>query len=202
MMAAVGMLGCEGKDAAWGLPGVAFVDHARDGARGPAGERGARGEKGDTGPAGKGADSLDGARLKARYIVGEDGSRERSGDWLDTETEEPCRWAKATDGELRCLPGEPESEYSPASQIRYLDSACAQPILLAYSADVPGYITSFYQSGDPVYIKVGAALMPANVYSLAADGTCVPFNNPGNYHWYTVDIVPPSDFVAGAVSVD
>ena len=87
------------------------------GERGPAGSAGVAGAKGDIGPAGAagkdgqpgaagkdGQGALDGSRLKGRYRVGEDGSREFLG-WHDEQLDADCAWMAASDGKERCIPG-------------------------------------------------------------------------------------------------
>lgn len=45
-----------------------------------------------------------GSRLKARTIVGSDGSRSPAG-WYDSQLEVECTWRLASDGKQRCMPG-------------------------------------------------------------------------------------------------
>jgi len=63
-----------------------------------------------------------GSRLKARYYVGEDGSRQFVG-WYDSQRKEECSFLSAGDGETRCLPAGayPIGVYS--------DANCTTPIV-------------------------------------------------------------------------
>src|SRR5688572_6213959 len=51
------------------------------------------------------AQAESGTRLKARYYVGEDGSRQLIPGWFDTQRNEVCYFGIASDGNLRCTPG-------------------------------------------------------------------------------------------------
>jgi len=91
------------------LPAVAVVVAAlgcgSEGPQGPAGpqgepgEQGAKGDPGEqgsqgpAGPAGSDATAVtqSGTRLKARFLQGEDGTREFRG-WYDSQLERPCTW--------------------------------------------------------------------------------------------------------------
>lgn len=103
-----------------GLPGP-------KGDPGPAGLDGIPGAQGPTGaagPAGKDA-SASGTRLKPRWYVGEDGSRQAfdrySDGMYDSQLKMRCRWNLAPDGATRC---QPVSDLP----VFYADAACASPI--------------------------------------------------------------------------
>lgn len=128
-LAAVAVLGCgsvagrDGRDGADGLPGP----EGPAGSAGPAGEPGPAGPPGAQGPAGAdgapGADaSQDGSRLKAVWLVGEDGSRQFSG-WRDAQLVLPCEFLRASDDEVRCLPHTPFDNQE--GLISYSDPACS-----------------------------------------------------------------------------
>lgn len=81
---------------------------------GPSGEDGAPGAPGVPGPPGAMGEgvTLDGTRLVARYVVGEDGSRMPLHDFLDTERGDVCSF-REDGGELRCLPRvEPATDFT------------------------------------------------------------------------------------------
>ncbi len=173
------------------------------GAEGPQGETGPEGPQGPPGEDGAPGLAASGERLKARYIVGDDGSRQRTGDWLDTITEVPCSFREATDGETRCVPAD-----LTASTARYLDADCTQWALLlpADSPPPPEYVSTFpapKNVSKAIHVQVGSPLpVPAAAYSiLPDDGTCVAVQGDlSMYDFYSVEqVLPPSFFVAGTV---
>ena len=86
------------------------------------------------------ADPTNGTRLKARYYVGADGSREpiAAYGWYDSERRENCGFAKAPDGLTRCLPVIGAYAYG----TYYSDAACVAEIAVAggtCAAEAPRY---------------------------------------------------------------
>lgn len=71
---------------------------------------------------------LSGSRLKARWRVGEDGSRELLGHH-DAALDADCIWGTTADGQERCLPAGEEIAGSIGSF--YADAACEQDLVLA-----------------------------------------------------------------------
>jgi hypothetical protein len=69
-----------------------------------------------------------GSRLELEQLVGDDGSKQISSDWYDSQTASYCRFGLATDATLRCLP----TDASAVSFGGYLyrDASCSQPIVL------------------------------------------------------------------------
>lgn len=72
-----------------------------------------------------GPESLDGLRLKKQYIVGEDGSRAESGEWLDTKLGIVCEYQDTGIGTF-CLPAH-------SAMNTYADPECIIPIYLVKS---------------------------------------------------------------------
>jgi hypothetical protein len=68
-----------------------------------------------------------GARIKARWYLGEDGSREFLG-WFDAELGTDCRFDRARDGVLRCLP-------SAGATPMYSNADCTSDILFSVALD-------------------------------------------------------------------
>lgn len=176
------------------------------GPRGIAGERGEPGVKGDKGepgepgpqgPPGDGA-AVSGARLRRKYIVGDDGSREPVG-WFDSELMTECAFQLAADGERRCLPPQFDLTFT----IRYLDAACTKPVMEALTCS-PQFATSFVLDPAPpacskyrnrVYRIDSVNLMPAQLYDFACD----PTPEPASGSFYALEEVAPSTFQRAAL---
>lgn len=69
-----------------------------------------------------------GTRLRARYYVGEDGSRQFVG-WRDNVRNEDCAFWKGTSGVLRCTPF-----FGTGPATYFADSACTQPVTITAKA--------------------------------------------------------------------
>ncbi len=130
-----GVAGVQGAKGEAGEPGLAgdvgpagpVGPAGAPGAIGPAGAAGAVGQQGIPGSGG----AISGARLKARYRLGDDGSREYiAGGWFDSQLGGNCSFQRAADGIDRCLPNMRTA--SPYQSIRYLDAACTQEVLFYY----------------------------------------------------------------------
>ena len=117
------LAGCGGGDDVAPRDGAA----GRDGAQGPAGKDGAPGAQG---PAGKDV-AVSGTRIKARYLLGDDGARMLLG-WQDTKLGAACEWGVASDSKTRCLPG---SDEAPSTLRAYMSENCAGPVV---AVSVPG----------------------------------------------------------------
>lgn len=148
-----------------------------------------------------------GTRLKARYYVGEDGSKQFVG-WHDSQRNEDCGFSKAGDGVLRCLPSAGASEAGIFS-----DSGCTQPLAIAANCTTGakyatvatlscGALASVrvFSLGSPVTPTVAYAGTPAacTMYP-AASLTSLEMTNA----IYPVGAeVAPSSFVSATEQVD
>ncbi len=113
LLAAVALLiGCGGDDVLVPGPRGAAGKAGAVGAAGKDGAPGAPGPAGKDGAAGKDT-TVSGTRIRARYLVSEDGARMQIG-WQDTKLGEPCAWGVAGDGKTRCLPGTSSGSETPA----------------------------------------------------------------------------------------
>lgn len=94
--------------------GDALANAGTSGPNGSSGDEGTTGASGgmiadmvgdmmDPVPDADAAPATSGKRLRARYYVGEDGSRQFVG-WHDKERNEDCSFSVAEDGKTRCLP--------------------------------------------------------------------------------------------------
>lgn len=164
-------MGCDG--AAPVVGPVAFVaqgPQGEQGPEGPVGPPGAPGEQGPqgvAGPAGKdGAPGKDatsptqsGTRLKARYLLGDDGSREFRG-WYDSTLEKPCAWVKHPASERRsCLP-----EYNSFDGPYFVDPNCWERAFTALP-DGELYRLEYDQAAD-LYAVYEQGTEVAQVYSI------------------------------------
>jgi hypothetical protein len=160
------------------------------GAVGPAGEQGPAGAKGDPGPAGPAgqASNVDGARLKAKYLVGSDGSRQFL-TWHDTMLDSDCAYGGSPSV---CVPGKPTA----GSRI-YDDAGCSN-IIAILNGDPPPYtyFNAVPSQGVPLQVyKIGgvASGLPGTVYGLTPSNACVDVSgllvNAGDFYLATpVDI--------------
>jgi hypothetical protein len=155
----------------------------KPGDRGPRGEQGPSGDVGPRGPAGDpgapGAAGKDaaasGSRLKARWDVGDDGSRAFVG-WYDQEMAAECAFGSASDGKWRCLPG---SFPTGATQVLFLDDTCTHAVV-PFTNDPcvtpPEMIKGRFPvcNGDVVIrvYKTGAATSAMQAYRLSSTGKC------------------------------
>lgn len=69
----------------------------------------------------------DGSRLKAQYLVGEDGSRVQLPAWFDAELGDTCQFQSFDNGEIRCVPSAPVLN-------SYVDPNCTIPVLVLKTA--------------------------------------------------------------------
>jgi hypothetical protein len=191
----VALLGC-GSQGERGERGPA----GEQGEAGPVGADGKQGPIGPAGPAGKDGLALDGSRLKARMLVGADGSKSPTGAWLDTMTGGDCTFGVATDGKTRCLP-----PVVPGFQIRWADAACTQPLLITTKGDAgPPMLPeeqTFVVSPNSLsvhYVQPGApAAPPAEIYvygCVPGDPSAIP-----DLAFWSVTILPASFFVSATV---
>ena len=145
-----------------------------------------------------------GSRLKARYYAGDDGSKQYAG-WRDTQRNEDCGFAVASDGLLHCMPSGAyvNGLFVDAGCSQALASApkgCAAP---AYSIAYDGS-TACASGRQRVYLG-GAKFTAATVYAMSG-GTCTgsssaPFGASIDLYFVGAE-VPPSNFVSAVVQVE
>ncbi len=148
-----------------------------------------------------------GSRIKAKWLVGDDGSRQHQG-WYDSQREEDCNWASATDGSQRCLPiGGVASSIS-----TFTNSTCTVRIFqntttcvnlgLAY-IPVSGCSAVFPYSYE--LHTLSAPLTAGTVTYGMSDDSCVEFSViPDNIYTYhsSTGAIPPSSFARGTTQTD
>lgn len=159
-----------------------------EGMPGPPGPQGPMGAMGAPGAGGSGAGFVEGQRLKQRYWTGEDGARIPSG-IADSKFNVPCTGAIATDGAVRCLPAGANLQ----KVFRLPD--CSD----SFTTLAPVGTATLLTSPFGVWRLSSPRTPPTSYYfTLAGDAQCrfAPTGpSPTEYQQYTVDVVPPLEFV-------
>lgn len=144
------------------------------------------------------APATSGTRLRARYYVGEDGSKQFIG-WHDKTRNEDCYFARVADGALRCTPlasasqpvffGDPGCSTQPISPVAKASSACtavAAPKQHVYAADGCGanrqqytlaaqpFVGAVYQKGTGTCTDVTQYLQPTYDFYAMTSPTPAP----------------------------
>lgn len=144
--------------------------------------------------------SIGGSRLKARYLLAEDGSRQFLG-WYDSQRQENCAFTQAPDDIVRCMPFVAAAVAHPFSQA-FADSACTRRIeqrqaVPALCQTEPMFLFEsggstcaprlrFYQFGDPF----------TGTYYVQAAGRCVQADAPSPDMFYVGPEVPTAFWAA------
>jgi hypothetical protein len=150
------------------------------------------------------ADPTSGSRLKAEYMIGDDGSKEYvPGVWFDTMRNEVCSFALAGDSQQRCLP-------QGGGASAFADASCTMPIIaVATGCTAPGYAvvvdsgTCGQAAGATHVHAVGAAANPTTLY-LQSGGQCFQAGTAtAGYNYYAVGAeVPAAAFVSASTKHD
>jgi hypothetical protein len=144
-------------------------------------------------------------RLQAVDHVDQQGVRTASKtEWMDQARQELCEFKTASDDQLRCLPLFPGDLY-------YADSACSRMVMpwtpLPCRAGPPTTVVSqevltcgtrhrFYQRGA----RLPAA--PTRTLFMRTNGTCSSFEQSAPEAYEVGPEIPPTDFVAGALTME
>jgi hypothetical protein len=145
-----------------------------------------------------------GSRLKGRWQVGADGSRQFIG-WYDSERKEECQYMLASDGKMRCLPMASAHTIQPSAS-SYQDAECTKLGVMNPPCN-PRYFainkTSELCGKTAVQIyNVGASFQVAGTMYQKAGGQCVKFPVTGAATISVLgDEVPASAFVAADVQI-
>jgi hypothetical protein len=146
-----------------------------------------------------------GTRLKARWYVGADGTRQWAFNWFDSERNEECSFQPATDGVLRCLPTGTAAIYT-----YYLDAECSQPAVAhaapsGCNAEAVRYLTQSEIVGCEYRTRLtspGQLMQQTTQYTLSGE-SCVEVPLPATYVLRRPGAeVPPTSFVAAEISHD
>lgn len=151
------------------------------------------------------APTVSGSRLKAKYIAGEDGSRQFNYAWRDTKRNEDCNFAHMADGKLRCLPT------SGASQIYFADEACSTPLWVRVKASGCGasqpngtvYGMTNDTAGCVATIQRLTVAHPSTIYS-GTSAQCIAAAAPDVFEYFTSSGTPIAltEFVAATEEVE
>jgi hypothetical protein len=155
------------------------------------------------------AEAESGSRLKAKYYVGADGSKQFAFIWRDTERNEDCSFQRAEDGSLRCLPP------AGAAPSYFADAACTQPVTLtvkqpgacgAPPAQLPTQLYLLDSCGARKRYSVAAAPVTSGVH-IGSGMTCtlaaaVYYDTLAFYPLTAPEAVPVSAFVAATEQVE
>ena len=145
-----------------------------------------------------------GSRLKTTTYAGDDGSSQFTG-WYDAMLKLQCNFAKAADGQIRCLP-------RAAAVAFYSDSGCLWPVAVsAKGCAVPAHISEMIVSSSCTgsgsrTLSMGAKYNGSSAFVKGADGACS--DSPGMFTFYAgLDMysagaeVPPSLFVSAVEKI-
>ncbi len=147
-----------------------------------------------------------GSRIKAKWLVGDDGSRQHQG-WYDSQREEDCSWSAGTDGSRRCLPG------GAGVSGHFTDSACTARIFAVTTANCTNLGLNYIAQSDcsavfpysyEIHTLSSVPLTPGTaVYSMSGEN-CVGAVIPDNVYAYhsSTGVIPPSSFARGTVQTD
>ena len=152
------------------------------------------------------ADPVSGSRLKAKYRIADDGSKEYlAGSWYDSQRQEDCSFQLSADGATRCLPT--STPFPPY----YADAACSQPLFQskqdnpACSSQAPKYGHATFGVCDSLIrlYSVGAKVDPVNLYYFIGGSNCVQGDLNAGYEYYLRGAeIPPTSFVGAKVMHD
>ena len=139
-----------------------------------------------------------GSRLKARTLVGADGSRSPNG-WHDSQLDTDCQWRKAADGTQRCLPAGLVAN-------RFLDDQCTEPVVAQDDCEPSDFVIVSDDSqtcGARYHVfPLAAVVTPATAYYRNGSGACTTIAVPQGTLHATGTELPASGFVAATVEIE
>jgi hypothetical protein len=152
--------------------------------------------------------TMSGTRLKARYMVGEDGSKQWNYGWYDSERKENCTFTTAGDGKTRCLP-------TPGAYVNgsvYADAACTQEVAAIICASpAPKYISVTHTTAGATCaaatstVKLhapGAEFAGPDLY-LKSGANCIATMTAATNRYYFIGAeIQASSFVQGNEQID
>jgi hypothetical protein len=163
-------------------------------------------------PSAKADANQSGSRLKAKYYVGKDGSKQFFG-WHDSMLDVDCSFVGAADETTRCLPVGVGVGTSVAAV--FSDAACSRPVILVAKGCFPtGYVDQFvtapppacavsfhriFRSGDP-YVGALYTGTPASCSAAPEAGPDSP--TAGSDIFALGAEVPQGTFVVAVVQTD
>jgi hypothetical protein len=145
-----------------------------------------------------------GSRLKAKYYIGADGSKQFTFVWRDTQRDEDCTFGRVAGGELRCIPA------TSAIRIYFADSGCTQPIWMsgktaATSTCDPTAGAKYGYTADAAGCSDAIHSLQPTTPTMIYNGTpaqCIASAPPDVYTYFTsAGVVAFSEFVAATEQV-
>lgn len=139
---------------------------------------------------------VSGSRLRARWLVADDGSKQPAG-WLDTKRNEECTFMRASDGLMRCLP-----RGLMVSAVYFGEATCITRVALLANSTCPAnkYVLTMAASdcGEAKYIvrPGGQIVKNQGVWQKGADGKCAPVVSGAVSVHVLGEEIPASEFVA------
>lgn len=148
------------------------------------------------------AQAVDGSRLKAKFLVGEDGSKQFNYTWYDTQLDEDCSFSVAADGHMRCLPG------FNMGLAYFADSGCTSPIAViattGCSPSVPRYVIAATADSCGAYryhVATTGSSYAGSTY-FKSGTTCLMTTVSAAASVYSATEVDPATFVAATVQTN
>ena len=143
-----------------------------------------------------------GSRIKAKWMVGDDGSRHFDG-WYDSEREEDCFWSYATDGTRRCLP----VFQGASATAQFADSACSVKLLSSSacgrSVGLVGATVNTCTTGYELHTLSAPLAAGTASYRWSGDSCIDAAVIPDTTIYYSsAGVIPPSSFASGTVQID
>lgn len=161
---------------------------------------------------------ISGSRIKLTVRQASDGTRHVIG-LYDSQRNEPCKWGKAGDGQLRCMPVLTADDNYSDGYVVYSTASCATPILAIFGnryypgkpflgrdgADVFGSSMRDNCVGKTRIFGVGSLLPdPTTIWVHDANGGCMPLApDTSFYDYYSAgpELVS-TNFAAGSTAKD
>ncbi len=199
-----GPQGPAGQPGTQGLPGPAG-NVGTQGAPGMPGPAGLQGPAGATGPAGA-VQIASGARLKAKWRVGDDGSRDFV-HWYDSALNVDCAFERAADGVDRCLPVTyTNSTMATSYEVFYLDSMCTIPlVIMSAGCASPIYVHTAdwaCASAQHVWHLKAEIMPPPFIYKQFNAANCANIPTPAGTMFNTDPETPAASFVGSMSQID
>jgi hypothetical protein len=156
----------------------------------------------------KADDTTSGTRLKAKYIVGEDGSRVPNG-LYDSQRQEDCFFTAASDGSTRCMPI--TSDFATVGTY-YSDANCTVEVAVRQKcATTPKYVVRYVSvagscgqaaAANYSFYAVGVKGSATAVRTKSGTTCSAPIDQSATYDAFAIGAeIPPTVFVKGTAQV-
>lgn len=149
------------------------------------------------------ADPISGSRLKAKFRMGDDGSKAYLPYvWFDSQRNEDCSFVTAADGKERCLPIQGYN-----ASISYLDAACTQPVAVGSPGCAPTYAVEIgYLTCSTLQYHLypaGAAIqLPLKLYAKSGNVCSAKMPDPSYAYFQAGAEIAAGSFVGSSIGHD